>query len=109
MLSRRVRAPDLQVRVSTSVEELEPNRAKPGSSLFSMEGLLGWPEGSRAKRCPGSGPLPASRVSATFYPHDAGTPHPPRHSPGPSPYLGLRRLDGHRLRGTVEYKAYDRT
>jgi hypothetical protein len=31
----------------------------------SVEWLLGLPEGSRAKRCPGSGPLPVSRVSAT--------------------------------------------
>ena len=36
-----------------------------GSSLIPMEGLLGVPEGSRAKRCPGSGPLPVSRASAT--------------------------------------------
>src|ERR1035437_611619 len=35
-----------------------------GSSLFPLEWLLGWPEGSRAKRCLGSGPFPASRVSA---------------------------------------------
>jgi hypothetical protein len=30
-------------------------------SLFPMEGLLGWREGSRAKRSPGSGSLPGSR------------------------------------------------
>jgi len=36
---------------------------QPGSTLFPMEWLLGLPEGSRAKRCPGSGPLRVSRVS----------------------------------------------
>ena len=30
-----------------------------------MEGLLGLPEGSRAQRCPGSNPIPVSRVTAT--------------------------------------------
>jgi hypothetical protein len=44
--------------------ELRSSRAKLGSSLFPRERSLGWPGGSRAKRCPGSGPLPASRVSA---------------------------------------------
>ena len=40
-----------------------------------MEWLLGLPEGSRAKRCPGSGPLPVSRVSAT-HPNPAWHPKP---------------------------------
>jgi len=40
-----------------------------------MEWLLGWPEGSRAERCPGSGPLPAGRVSAT-HPNPAWHPKP---------------------------------
>jgi hypothetical protein len=44
-----------------------------GSSLFPLEWLLGWPEGSRAKRCLGSGPLPASRVSAA-HPNPAWRP-----------------------------------
>ena len=47
-----------------------------GSSLFPMEWLLGLPEGSRAKRCPGSGPLPVSRVSAT-HPNPAWHPKQP--------------------------------
>jgi hypothetical protein len=61
---------------STSHLVPSPERAKPGSSLFPMEWLLGWPEGSRAKRCPGSGPLPASRVSAT-HPNPAWRPKQP--------------------------------
>ena len=46
-----------------------------GSSLLPMEWLLGLPEGSRAKRCPGSDPLPVSRVSAT-HPNPAWRPKP---------------------------------
>jgi hypothetical protein len=42
----------------------KPLESKTRSSLFPMEWLLGLPEGSRTKRCPGSGPLPVSRVSA---------------------------------------------
>ena len=49
---------------------------QPGSTLFPMELLLGLPEGSRAKRCPGSGPLPVSRVSAT-HPNPAWHPKQP--------------------------------
>ena len=41
-------------------------------SLFPVEWLLGLREGSRTKPCPGSGPLPASRVSGTH-------PNPVRH------------------------------
>jgi hypothetical protein len=44
-----------------------------GSSLFPLEWLLGWSEASRAKRCLGSGPLPASRVSAA-HPNPAWRP-----------------------------------
>jgi hypothetical protein len=53
---------------------LAPPR-KPGSSLFPMEGLLGLPEGSGAKRCPGSGPSPVSSVSAAR-PNPAWHPKP---------------------------------
>ena len=54
----------------------KPLETKPGSALVPMEGLLGLPEGSRAKRCPGSGPLPVSRVSAT-HPNPAWRPKQP--------------------------------
>ena len=54
-----------------------PDGPKPGSSLCPKEGLLGLPEGSRAKRCPCSGPLPISRGSAT-HPNPAW--HPKRSS-----------------------------
>jgi hypothetical protein len=55
---------------------IKPQSTRPGSSLFPMEGLLGVPEGSRAQRCPGSGPLPVSRVSAT-HPNPAWHPKQP--------------------------------
>jgi hypothetical protein len=45
------------------------------SLFFPMEELLGLPGGSGAKRCPGSGPLPVSRVSAT-HPNPAWHPKP---------------------------------
>ena len=61
-------------------------RAKPGSSLFLMKGLLGLPEGSRAKRCLGSGPLPASRVSAD-HPNPAWHPKPSSRWPPVPPTL----------------------
>ena len=51
-------------------------RKRVGSSLFLMAGLLGLPEGTRATRCPGSGPLPVSRTSAT-HPNPAWRPKPP--------------------------------
>jgi hypothetical protein len=59
---------------------------KPGSSLIPMEGLLGVPEESRAQRCPGSGPLPISRASAT-HPHPACRPEQPSLWPPVSPTL----------------------
>jgi hypothetical protein len=52
---------------------VKPQTPKPGSLLFSMEWLLGLPEGSRTKRCPGSGPLRVARVSAT-HPNPAWRP-----------------------------------
>ena len=71
MSNRRTRA-----RPSNCTGEpvLAPPR-KPGSALFPMEGLLGWPEGSRSQRCPGSGPLPVFRVSAA-HPKPAWHPEP---------------------------------
>src|ERR1035441_5014184 len=51
-----------------------------------MDGLLGLPEGSRAKRCPGSGPLAVSRVSAT-HPNPAWRPKPPSLWPAIPPTL----------------------
>ena len=64
----------------------EPEAPKPGSSLFPMEWLVALPAGSRAKRCPGSGPLPASRVSAT-HPNPAWRPKQPSLWPPIPPIL----------------------
>jgi hypothetical protein len=49
---------------------------KLGSSLFPMEWSQGLPEGSCAKRCPGSGALTVCRVSAT-HPNPAWHPKQP--------------------------------
>ena len=56
--------------------ELKELGANVGSSLFPMEWLLGLREGPRAKRCPGFGPSPVSRVSAT-HPNPAWHPKQP--------------------------------
>src|ERR1035441_9487358 len=56
---------DLHRRVESARAARLTAIAQRGSSLFPMEWLLGMPERFRAKRCPGSGPLPASRVSGT--------------------------------------------
>jgi hypothetical protein len=57
-----------------------------------MEGLLGLPEGSRAKRCPGSGRLPVSRVWAT-HPNPAWHPKQPSLWPSipPTPHQTVPR------------------
>ena len=57
-----------------------------GALLFPMEGLLGLPEGSRAKRSPGAGPLPVFRVSAT-HPNPAWHPKPSSRWPPIPPTL----------------------
>src|ERR1035441_11032427 len=59
-----------------------------GSSLFPIEWLLGLPEGSGAKRSPGSGPLSGSRVSAThpnpaWHPKQSSLWHPGSSNPAP--------------------------
>ena len=73
-------------RFIQSAAKITEDRADFRINQQVLKTLLGQPSPTQ-RLMPGLEPLRPFRRPrlATCYPHDAGTPHPPRHCPGPSP------------------------